>query len=60
MNKTLIFTVIICIVLLFSSDAYSQDNEIGFSPFYAFGTDNLNPGIGGKFFFNYMKKNLWF
>ena len=55
-TKYKILMVLFLLMMVCVSDGFVQDYEVGFSPFYAFGTDNLKPGIGGKFFFNFMKK----
>lgn len=50
--------ILIVIIILFSLSisAFSQDYEMGFSPFYAAQNDNINKGMGVSFFINFIKK----
>ena len=48
--------IVILSVFFITNNAFSQEYEMGFSPFYALKTDNLNSGFGGEIFVNFVKK----
>ena len=55
-SKSKVMMVLLIFMMVFVSDVFTQEFEMGFSPFYTPAFENLNSGIGSAFFVNFIKK----